>query len=87
MFPDSLDHLAEVQHLIHQGAGQEQGRPQRLIFGKVAVIGVVQDVHIAHLKVFLDNQDHLAEVQYQRHQGEGQEQGHPQGLFFFGGKL
>ena len=75
MFLDNQDHLAEVQ---------EQGHPQRLIFGKVAVIGVVQDGHIGHLKVFLDNQDHLAEVQYQRHQGEGQEQGHPQGLIFFG---
>ena len=34
MFPDSQDHLGEVQHQRHQGVGQEQGLPQGVNFWK-----------------------------------------------------
>ena len=33
-FPDSQDHLGEVQHQRHQGEGQEQGLRQRVNFWK-----------------------------------------------------
>ena len=78
MFTDSQDHLGEVQPQKHQGVGQEKGLPQRVNFGKIALIRVVQDDYYGHFKGLRDSQDHLGEVQHQRHQGVGQEQGLPQ---------
>ena len=41
VFPDSQDHLAEVQPQRHSGVGQEQGHARGLIFfGNVAITGV-----------------------------------------------
>ena len=38
MFPDSQDHLGEVQPQRHQGVGQEQGLSQRVNFWKNCII-------------------------------------------------
>ena len=83
MFPDSQDHLGQVQHQGHQGVGQGKDLPRDLFCGKVEVIKVVKHDNIGHLMVFPDSQDHLGQVQDQRHQGVGQEQGLSQGLIFW----
>ena len=82
VFPDSQDHLGEVQPQRPQGVVQEQGLPPESEFlGKLhqyRLFKIVQDDHDGHFKVFPDSQDHLGEVQPQRPQGAGQEQGLPQ---------
>ena len=72
MIPDSQDHLAEVQHQIHQGVGQEQGLPQGVNFWK----NCINEGYSGFACI-------LFFVEDQRHQGVGQEQGHAQGLIFW----
>ena len=62
MFPDSQDHLGEVQPQRHQGVGQEQGLPQRVNFWKncinigcsilfrMIIMAILRCFHLDHLE-------------------------------------
>ena len=81
MFPDSRDHLGEVQPQRPQGVGQEQGLPQKKNFWKNCInIGCSRLFRMIMMAISRcpDSQDYLGEVQPLRHQGVGQDQGLPQ---------